>query len=242
MSTDFYLGRLKPSTQTSSLLWIPSANTTHRVSFAITSTIFTMLSSMHGLVCPLEAVVSTIVRPSGANSNSMTGYNTRIRSGQFPCSKLLQKDVHSTLRSRGHHTNWHAWRHLKLLIPSEMSSLVDYYEYTWVGSSNRNPTFSHYRWNQHDATALLLSRSSNIAEGWHHGFRSMLFCQNPSIWKFLECLKKEQSLTEVKMTKMMMREEAEPRLSKWRRYDERLQDDSYNLQRLLNSHRLPPLY
>ena len=115
------------------------------------------------------------------------------------------------------------WRHLKPLIPRELSSFVDYYEYTWVGSSNRNPTFSHYRWNQHDATTLPLPQSSSIAEGWHHPFRSMLSCQNPSIWKFLECLKKEQSLTEVKMTKMMMREEAEPRLAKWRRYDERLQ-------------------
>ena len=79
-----------------------------------------------------------------------------------------------------------------------------YYEYTWVGSSNRNPTFSHYRWNQHDVTSLLLPRC-NIAEGWHHGFKSMFPCQNPSIWKFLECLKKEQSLTEVKMTKMMVK-------------------------------------
>ena len=104
-----------------------------------------------------------------------------------------------------------------------MPSFVDYYEYTWVGSSNRNPTFSYYRWNQHDITALLLPRSSNIADGWHFGFRSMLSCQNTSIWKFLECLKKGQRITAVKMTKMMMREEAEPRLTKWRRYDERLQ-------------------
>ena len=92
-----------------------------------------------------------------------------------------------------------------------------------TGSSNRNPTFSHYRWNQHDATALLLPRSNNIAERCHHGFRSMFSCQNPSVWEFLECLKKEQSLTEVKMTKMMIQEEAEPKLVKWRRYDERLQ-------------------
>ena len=125
-----------------------------------------------------------------------------------------------------------AWRHLKLLMPSEMSSFVDY-EYTWV-----------YRWNQHDATTLLLPRSSNIAEGWHHRFRSMLSCQNPSIWKFLECLKKEQSLNEVKMTKMMMREEADPRLAKWKRYDERHQRIimSFNDYSLLNSHRLSPLY
>ena len=75
----------------------------------------------------------------------------------------------------------------------------------------------------HDATALLLPRSSNIAEGWLHGFHSLLSCSNPTIWKFLECLKKEQNLTDVKITKMMMREAPEPRAAKWRRYDERLQ-------------------
>ena len=116
-----------------------------------------------------------------------------------------------------------AWRHLKPLIPSDMSSFVDYFEYTWVGTSYRNPVFSHNRWNQHDATALLLPRSSNIAEGWHHGFNSMLSCTNPTIWKFLDCLKKEQNLTDVKITKMMMREDPEPRSAKWRKHDERLQ-------------------
>ena len=40
-----------------------------------------------------------------------------------------------------------------------------------------HPTFSHYRWNQHNATALLLPRSSNIAEGWHHGFRIKYNCR-----------------------------------------------------------------
>ena len=74
-----------------------------------------------------------------------------------------------------------AWRHLKPLIPSEMS---------------------------------LLSTSTNIPG---------LDPQNPSIWKFLECLKKEQSLTEVKV-----------RL--------KTSADNYELQRLLNSHRLSPLY
>ena len=116
-----------------------------------------------------------------------------------------------------------AWRHLKPLLPADMSTFVDYYEYTWIGSSHREPIFSHDRWNQHDATALLLPRSSNIAEGWHHGFNSMLSCSNPTIWKFLDCLKKEQDLTDVKITKMLMQEAPEPRAAKWRKYDERLQ-------------------
>ena len=59
-----------------------------------------------------------------------------------------------------------------------------------MGSFNRNPTSSHYKWNQHDSTTLLLPVPlyGNIAEEWLHGFRSMLSCQNPPIWKFLECL------------------------------------------------------
>ena len=116
-----------------------------------------------------------------------------------------------------------AWRALKPTIPKDMETFVDYFERTWVGTSYKAPIFAHSRWSQHDATALLLPRSSNIAEGWHHGFNSLLSCSNPTIWKFLECLKKEQNLTDVKITKMMMREAPEPRAAKWRRYDERLQ-------------------
>jgi hypothetical protein len=48
----------------------------------------------------------------------------------------------------------------------------------------------------------------------------MLFCSNPTIWKFLDCLKKEQDLTDVKITKMMMQEAPEPRSAKCRKYDE----------------------
>ena len=56
-------------------------------------------------------------------------------------------------------------------------------------TSSRNPTFAHYKWNLHDSTKMLLPRSSNIAEGWHHGFHSMIPCSHPTIWKFLDCLK-----------------------------------------------------
>ena len=36
------------------------------------------------------------------------------------------------------------------------------------------------------------------AEGWHRGFNSMLRCSNPTIWKFPDCVKAEQSLTDLK--------------------------------------------
>ena len=117
-----------------------------------------------------------------------------------------------------------AWRNLKPTLPDDMRTFIDYFEHTWVGTSYSEPLFPHSRWNQHDATALLLPRSSNIAEGWHHGFHTLLSCSNPTIWKFLSCLKNEQDITDVKITKMKMREQPEPRAAKWRRYDERLQN------------------
>ena len=78
-------------------------------------------------------------------------------------------------------------------------------------------------WNFHDSTLMLLPRSTNIAEGWHHGFNSMMSCSNPTIWKFLDCLKAEQDLTDLKMTKRTMQELPEPRAPKWIRYEAQLQ-------------------
>ena len=104
-----------------------------------------------------------------------------------------------------------------------MTSFSNYYESTWIGTSSSNPNFSHDMWNFHDSSLMLLPRSTNIAEGWHHGFNSMLSCSNPTIWKFLDCLKSEQDLTDVKLTKKMMKQSPEPRAPKWVRYDVQLQ-------------------
>ena len=104
-----------------------------------------------------------------------------------------------------------------------MTNFSTYYENTWVGTSTTNPLFSHDMWNQHDASLMMIPRSSNIAEGWHRGFNSMVSCSNPTIWRFIDCLKAEQALTDVKIAKRLMRERPEPRAHKWIRYDERLQ-------------------
>ena len=58
----------------------------------------------------------------------------------------------------------------------------------------------------------------------------MLSCSNPTIWRFLDCLKAEQALTDVKLAKRLMRERPEPRAPKWIRYDQQLQRivDSYD--------------
>ena len=115
------------------------------------------------------------------------------------------------------------WRYLKPLLPADMMSFTSYFEATWIGTSSTPPTFSHDMWNQHDASLMLLPRSSNIAEGWHHGFHSMLSCSNPTLWKFLDALKAEQALTDVKLTRRQLRDPPEPRAPKWIKFDRRLQ-------------------
>ena len=46
---------------------------------------------------------------------------------------------------------------------------------------------------------------------------------NPTLWKFLTCLRAEQSLTDARHTKRLLRERPEPRAHTWVRYDEHLQ-------------------
>ena len=72
-----------------------------------------------------------------------------------------------------------------------MDSFSSYYEFTWIGTSTTYPTFSHDMWNEHDASLMLLPRSTNIAEDGHRVFNSMLSCSNPTLWKFINCLKAE---------------------------------------------------
>ena len=45
-------------------------------------------------------------------------------------------------------------------------------------------------WNQHDNVLACLPRSAKLAKGWHNGFRCVMGCSNPNIWRLI----KEQDL------------------------------------------------
>ena len=66
---------------------------------------------------------------------------------------------------------------------------------------------------QSEHSRSLLPRSTDIAEGWHRGFNSMLRFSKPTIWKFLDCVKAEQ--TDMKKTKQIMKEILEQRAARW---------------------------
>ena len=115
-----------------------------------------------------------------------------------------------------------AWRFLKPTLPSDMAHFASYVENTWIGNSASGPLFDQWSWNQHEAVLDNLSRSSNIAEGWHDGFKTLVGCTNPAMWKFLECLMLEQASKDLKIAKHYNREAPAPRLPRWVEYDDNL--------------------
>ena len=56
----------------------------------------------------------------------------------------------------------------------------------------------------------LLPQSSNTADGWHNGFRSLVRCSNQTIWSFLDALKLEKGLTDQKITERLLLHPAPP--------------------------------
>lgn len=43
------------------------------------------------------------------------------------------------------------------------------------------------------------ARTNNICEGWHNAIQSMNGVQNPTIWRFIDSLKKDEDIARVKM-------------------------------------------
>ena len=77
-----------------------------------------------------------------------------------------------------------------------------------------------------------MPRSSNMADGWHDGFKSLVRCSNPTIWTFLDALKLEQGLTDHKIAERLLLRPAPPRSKKWVDFDTKLQEfiNAYNNQ------------
>ena len=80
-----------------------------------------------------------------------------------------------------------------------MESFKEYFERTWIGNQATPSVFPPEVWNHHNSVVACLSRTTNIAKDYHHAFLTLMGCKHPSIWKFLDMLKKEQDLTSWKI-------------------------------------------
>ncbi len=68
----------------------------------------------------------------------------------------------------------YAWQQLRPQLPYDLHAFAAYIDYTWVGSRSSSSLFPIPTWNQHDASLMKLPRSSNMAEGLHQGFNSVV--------------------------------------------------------------------
>lgn len=83
--------------------------------------------------------------------------------------------------------------------------LITYFERTWIGLWNRRktarlaPPFPIDKWNCFNSVVDGLPKTNNGAEGFTNAFASLLGAHKPTIYKLIDALKKQQSLTELRM-------------------------------------------
>lgn len=101
----------------------------------------------------------------------------------------------------------------ELLLKSEyytvnkdlISPILDYFSRTWVMRKGKRGKILSSRfpislWNCHDLVLNEDPRTNNKIEGWHRGFSSKINRSHATIWKFLNTIQLEQSLTENKIS------------------------------------------
>ena len=87
--------------------------------------------------------------------------------------------------------------------PTDIPDLALYFESTYIRRHMPNcsvvipSTFSLDMWDYHMMVHQGLPRTTNAVEGWHRSFSAHISCHHPSIWTFLNVLKKEEGLVEV---------------------------------------------
>lgn len=86
----------------------------------------------------------------------------------------------------------------------QIRDLINYFEDNWIGRPGRRggrsaPLFAHSLWNSFDAVLQDLPKTNNSVEGWHRGFSELIGANHPTIWKFIDALKTEQNMNEMKI-------------------------------------------
>lgn len=109
----------------------------------------------------------------------------------------------------------------------KLEPVVSYFEKTWIGAGTRRgnrrpPLFAISLWNHHESVKNDHARTNNSVEAWHNSFSKRCGASHLSMWKFTEALKKEQALTEAKLSQAESGEPEPKRKRIYTRLDERL--------------------
>lgn len=68
-----------------------------------------------------------------------------------------------------------------------------------------------------------MPRTNNAVEGWHNAMQSSISCSHPTIFKFIQAIKNEQALQEMKLTQICSGQELKEK-KKYRDFDNRLRN------------------
>ena len=109
----------------------------------------------------------------------------------------------------------------------QIKCYLEYFKGTWLGSPGRlgkrsKPLFSITLWNQFENAWNGNQKTNNNVEGWHRAFQLGMGFAHPTITKFLQYLRKEQSFTENRIARIRAGEVL-PVTAKVERHRQRLQ-------------------
>jgi hypothetical protein len=108
-----------------------------------------------------------------------------------------------------------------------LQSVIDWLEDNYVGRLNRNgrrrnPIFPIQMWNVYDRTVNGQDRTNNHAEAAHRRLQSVLQMDHPSIWRFVDGLRKVQKERDLAFEQMVAGNPPEAKRRKYRQADERI--------------------
>ena len=86
--------------------------------------------------------------------------------------------------------------------------LILYFERTYIGRRlpggfYQEPIFPIEMWNHHHEVPQGIPRTTNAVEAWHRSYNATIGCCHPNIWRFINALKQEQGLVEVRQAKFI---------------------------------------
>ncbi len=112
-------------------------------------------------------------------------------------------------------------------LPQILEPLLNYFEDTYVGRRRPNgratPQFRIDLWNMYERTLNQSMRTNNQAEAWHRRLNSVVQCEHPSLWMFLESLQKEENYIRCQIVKINAGQTS-PQCKQYLDYNKRLKN------------------
>ncbi|XP_076045816.1 uncharacterized protein LOC143028060 [Oratosquilla oratoria] len=105
--------------------------------------------------------------------------------------------------------------------PAEVMPLVNYFEDNYVGRRNRRgdrrqPLFPVHMWSVKARQDAGLPRTNNQLESWHIAFQGSTETHHPTIFRFIEALRREEALQRTNRTQLLQGRDLTQRMKKIR--------------------------